>query len=478
MQRNLTHFARKGRQFKRLSKEINRLLDSGRFYQLAEEKQRSLASRLRTLYRRLARIIPARRLRLGLGAAAMLLGLGLGLGLTQPLQAQTFGAPVESPFNFTNITYFTLPSFADIDDDGDLDLFTTGYVDGESYYLTLRYYQNVGDAENPDFSAPVDAPFGIAEQNILNVSFVDIDDDGDLDAFMPQAYGNFLFRENTGTAQSPVFDAAQTNPFGLTPLSYFPFASFVDIDGDGDLDVISTEFYGVTYFFENTGTAAAPSFAAPVSDPFGILPPPASILRTIAFSDVDLDGDKDLMYFDFNGDYENSAIFYSENTGTPTAPAFAAGIQGPSGIFFSGYYISSPSFADTDADGDEDLFMGTYQAYGGLVYFENLAIVNALPTTADAEVTTMENIPYAFSANDFPFNDPDAGDVLESIRITGLTSVGSLTWDTPLSLTRRSRLRTSGCWSSPPMQASSATITTVSPSRYPMGPAMARTPGS
>ena len=423
MHRNFTPFARKVRQFRHLAKEVNRLLESGRFHQMAEEKQKSLASRLRTLYRKLSRVFPARQLRGALAGAALLLGLG-------SVQAQNFGAPVITPFNFSNITTVNFPTFADIDGDGDQDLFTSGYIYGSSEYLSLRFYENVGNAAVPDFSAPVDGPFGVSDLNIFTVSFVDIDDDGDLDLFLPQAgYGNMLFRENMGDADTPVFGASQLNPFGLVPVAYFPLASFVDIDNDGDLDLFVNEIYGVTKYFENTGTAAAPAFAAPVTNPFGIIPPTYAIVRTLDFSDVDLDGDQDMMYHELNGDYDNSAVFYSENTGTAAAPVFAAGVQSPSGIFFNGYYFAQPAFTDIDADGDEDLFMGTYNIYGGLVYFENLAIVNSLPITTDAEVTTMENIPYTFSAADFPFDDADAGDVLEGIRIAGLPGLGSLTYD-------------------------------------------------
>ncbi|MBK7335734.1 MAG: T9SS type A sorting domain-containing protein [Saprospirales bacterium] len=427
MQRNLTPFARKVRQFRRLAKEVGRLLDSGRFHRLAEDKQRSLVSKLRTLYRKLSRTFPTRQLRGAMGAASLV----LGLGMSQQVQAQNFGPAQATPFNFTNTTEFNLPTFADIDDDGDLDLLSTGYIYGASDYLTLRFYQNVGTSAVADFQAPVELPYGISDLNIFTPSFVDIDDDGDLDAFLPQAgYGNFLFRENTGTAAVPAFaPVPETNPFGLVPVAYFPIASFVDLDNDGDLDLFATEFYGNAKYFENTGTASAPAFAAPVSNPFGVVPPAYAIVRTFDFSDVDLDGDQDMIYYDLNGDYDNSAVFYSENTGTASAPAFAAGLQAPSGIFFNGGYLSQPAFADIDGDGDEDLFFGTYMTYGGLVYFENLGVPNSLPITTDAEVTTGENVPYSFAAGDFPFDDADTDDMLEGIRIASLPGLGSLTFD-------------------------------------------------
>jgi hypothetical protein len=399
------------------------MIADGRFHQLKQEKKRSLISKLRSLYRRLSQVFPARQLRGALAGAALLLGLGLG----QQAQAQTFGPGVEAPFNFPNTTEINLPFFVDIDGDGDLDILSSSYsYYGGSSYLTIHFFENIGTPTNPEFTGPVVNPFGIDNENVFNPIFVDIDGDGDYDLLMGQpGAGNFLFRENIGTPTNPQFGPTQQNPFGLTPVFYFPFFSFADIDGDGDFDIFATEFYGNTKYFQNIGTPSAPAFAAAVNNPFSLAPPAYAIIRTMAFADVDGDGDMDLIYHDLNGDEYNSAVYYAENVGSPTAPSFASGVNLPD-VFFNGYYIAQPAFADIDGDGDPDLFFGTYLDYGGLVYFENLSISNALPVTQDASVMTIKNVPYTFSADDFPFNDPD-GDALEGIRITGLTSVGSLT---------------------------------------------------
>ncbi|MCB9283329.1 MAG: VCBS repeat-containing protein [Lewinellaceae bacterium] len=423
MHRNLTPYARKVRQFRYLSKKVNRMLENGRFYQMEEGLQRHLIAKLRTLYRKLSLVFSARQLRGALAGAALLLGAGAA-------QGQTFGPQVVTPFNFTNIIAYNLPGFADIDGDGDKDLFVSGYVYGESEYFSLHFYENVGTPNAPDFAAPVDQAFGIDDLNMSNPVFVDIDNDGDVDLFMPQLYyGNIWFRENTGTDTAPVFAPTQTNPFGLGSLLLFPFISFVDIDHDGDYDMFATEFYAVTRFYENIGTPEAPNFAAPVNNPFGITAPPLAIIRTMDFSDVDNDGDQDLIYFDLDGEYYTSSVYFRENIGTPEAPVFDAPVQEPSGVFINGAYLVMPTFADIDNDGDEDLFFGAYLDYGGLFYYENLNSTNAIPLSDDAAVTTQENVPYVFSAADFPFNDADPGDMLEGIRITGLTSVGSLTYD-------------------------------------------------
>ncbi|MBN1798848.1 MAG: VCBS repeat-containing protein, partial [Spirochaetales bacterium] len=81
--------------------------------------------------------------------------------------------------------------------------------------------------------------------------FVDIDDDGDLDAFVGEANGNIIYFENNGSVDSPSFAAPVTNPFSLSDVGDYSIPEFVDIDDDGDLDAFIGEDFGDTYYFEN-----------------------------------------------------------------------------------------------------------------------------------------------------------------------------------------------------------------------------------
>ncbi len=59
-------------------------------------------------------------------------------------------------------------------------------------------------------------------------------------------------------------------------------------------------------------------------------------------------------------------------------------------------------------------------------------VVNTLPTAANGTVTTREDMPYAFAAARFGYADDD-GDVLSSVKITGLPTAGTLKLDgTPI----------------------------------------------
>ena len=422
MHRKSTPFARKVRQFKHLSKTINRLLDSGRYYELSRRRRQDLVFKLRRLYKKLRTVFSSGQLRRALAGAALI------FGLSQAGQAQTFGPEVVGPFNFQNSFSIHLPTFVDIDNDGDLDMVTSGYGDD---YLELFLVENTGTPQSPDFSVPQATPFGLTDQYILTPAFADIDGDGDQDLMLGGLYnygGGFIFHENTGTAENPVFGAAQFNPFGLTsiPAYYFSFPSFADIDNDGDFDLFASSYYGRIQFYENIGTAQSPSFSTPTTHPFGIVPnAPYSYFRAFDFADVDKDCDQDLLYYSYD-EYSTggSTIFYQENIGTPESPLFDAPVQEPFGIIYTGDYITQPAFADIDSDGDQDLFLGTYMAYGGLSFFENL-LDDSNPTSPGGEISVTEGWPHFFEASDFIINDPE-GNPLDAVRITSLPDLGTL----------------------------------------------------
>jgi hypothetical protein len=154
---------------------------------------------------------------------------------------------VANPFGLSNTYGFAIPEFADIDNDGDLDMFA-----GEGYG-NFQFFENTGTPSAPDFAAPVQNPFGIiAVYYIGTPRFADIDHDGDLDLFVGEYYGNFIYFQNTGNAESPAFDNPVTNPFGLVPTYYYNFPAFADLDNDGDMDILSGEYYGMFQYFKNT----------------------------------------------------------------------------------------------------------------------------------------------------------------------------------------------------------------------------------
>jgi len=179
---------------------------------------------------------------------------------------------------FSGFVSGALPEFADVDADGDLDLFYGG-ADGN-----LRFYENTGTATAGVWRAPDDFggsdsllvnPFGLVNTGIANsaIELGDVDLDGDLDAIVTGFAGGaatLVYYENTGTAESPFYQVADVNPFAGVDLSAMAEGSrpaLADIDGDGDLDLFIHEAQAVSdggiLFYENT---TPPSFDGTLGD--------------------------------------------------------------------------------------------------------------------------------------------------------------------------------------------------------------------
>ena len=163
--------------------------------------------------------------------------------------APTFTFEASNPFGLTDVGTFAAPTLADIDADGDLDAFVGNY-NGNTLF-----YRNTGTTAAPTFTLEATNPFGLTDVGFLAVpTFADIDGDGDLDAFVGNTDGDTLFYRNSGTATAPAFTLEATNPFGLTNVGSSAAPTFADIDGDGDLDAFVGNSDGNTGFFENTAT--------------------------------------------------------------------------------------------------------------------------------------------------------------------------------------------------------------------------------
>ncbi len=275
---------------------------------------------------------------------------------TGTAMAPAFAAAAINPFGLADAGTESNPAFADIDGDGDLDALI-----GENYGDTL-FFQNTGTAITPAFAAPVTNPFGLADVGFRSSpTLADIDGDGDLDALIGEFNGNTIFFQNTGTALAPAFAAPLANPFGFTDVGNSSSHAFGDIDGDGDLDALSGEGNGNTIFFRNTGTSLAPAFAAPPINAFGIAN--AGVTSSPALADIDGDGDLDALIGELNG----NTIFF-RNTGAAMAPAFAAPVSNPFGLANVGFR-GSPALVDIDGDGDTDALIG--ENFGSLFFFQN-----------------------------------------------------------------------------------------------------------
>jgi len=281
-----------------------------------------------------------------------------------------FSKPVVTPFGLPSLEMISFPCLVDIDDDGDLDAFIS---DSSGHVL---FYRNTGSASNPSFTKEGgEHPFGILENTTAVVprpTFVDIDNDGDLDLFLGDVNGDISYFQNTGTAENPTFTFQGFNLFGLLydlnvhQIATSPF--FADMDNDGDYDALIAVWPGNIYYYKNTGDSSSPKFTRMndyLIEPGGWDCPPY-------FVDIDTDGDLDC----FVGGFA-SAIVYYENIGNKREPQFGDSQTNPFGIAppegepnpENEACMAAPCFGDLDGDGDMDLLVG--YASGRICYFEN-----------------------------------------------------------------------------------------------------------
>jgi hypothetical protein len=251
-------------------------------------------------------------------------------------------------------------------------------------------------ASAQQFSSFIQNPFSLTffSQNAMPC-FVDLDGDGDMDMMAGSDTGNFRYYENIGNASSPNFASYQQNPFGLTFFSSDSSVSFADLDGDGDQDMFSGSESGNYRYYQNIGGASSPAFASFVQNPFQISM--FSSYSTPVFVDLDNDNDFDIMAGSDTGNFR-----YYENVGSSSSPQFASFQQNPFSLqFFS--QNSTPSFVDLDEDGDMDMFSGSDA--GNFRYYENIG--NSSSPSFASFVTNPFSITYFPSHSSPTFVDID-----------------------------------------------------------------------
>ena len=178
---------------------------------------------------------------------------------------------------------------------------------------------------------------------------------------------------NTGDNAQPVYAPPVALEADGQVLDNFgmPSPNFADFDGDGDLDLLCGEFLDGFTYYENTGTRTAPRYAAGrrLKAPDG--QPLAMDLEMIVPVAIDWDGDGDL---DLVVGQEDGRVALVENTGARAAdgtPQFLPPrfFQQEADEVKFGALVTPVAF-DWDGDGDEDLLCGNSAGYIGFI--ENL----------------------------------------------------------------------------------------------------------
>ncbi len=143
------------------------------------------------------------------------------------------------------------PEFADLDNDGDLDLLIgigESILGGPTPGITMGF-RNVGTSSSPIFSYYLPFVSGIADVGRNSYpALADLDSDGDLDLLIGRDLQTFVYYQNSGTPQAPQW-TQNASLFSIVESStYWKNPDFCDLDGDGDLDLIYGQSNGKLYF--------------------------------------------------------------------------------------------------------------------------------------------------------------------------------------------------------------------------------------
>lgn len=260
-----------------------------------------------------------------------------------------------SVFNPSGVPSFTFsqPRFADLDADGDQD-FLLGGSNSAPVYI-----KNTGSASSPQFTIGENITSVIPALNAEMAVCVDIDADGDLDVVTGGFTGLHLYL-NSGTPSQPLL-AEQPGFFPALGLGYNPVPDLADVDGDGDPDlVVGLSEDGGVRVYTNTGTPAAAQFSAAAAQTLGDI----GLYAYPVFCDLDGDGDQDILC----GRDAHGFVYY-QNNGNAGNPLWEANSALFTGLGNATYW-NSPDLADISGDGLPDLVFGT--ADGPLFYYLNI----------------------------------------------------------------------------------------------------------
>lgn len=260
---------------------------------------------------------------------------------------------------------YSNPDFVDIDGDGDLDLLV-GESGGRIYF-----YRNDGNSNTPVWTSvgyvADSAATTIDAGSYSSPKFIDIDGDGDYDLLVGESGGRIYFYRNDGNSNTPVWTSvgyvADSAAATIDAGSYCS-PDFVDIDGDGDLDIFTGESGGRIGLYNNDGDAGTPAWRLIVQY-IGYIGSSSSYSAP-CLTDIDNDGDGDLFIGDNNG-----LLFYYRNDGNNNAPIFTptGAVMDSTGSIIDAGTRSRPDFTDIDGDGDFDLFIG--ESYGYIYFYRN-----------------------------------------------------------------------------------------------------------
>lgn len=262
----------------------------------------------------------------------ILISLSLYSATSYSQETDSFTEDTSVPFQ--SVT-FSSSTFADVDGDGDQDVLITGFNNNERI---SKLYINDGDGTYTE-----EASAGIDGVSNSSIAFADVDNDIDLDLLITGGTGS------GASASSRITKLYLNDGSGnFTPSTnafdgvYLGSVAFADVDGDSDLDVLITGLnssnFATTKLYLNNGTGIFTEDTAVLF--------PGVLYSSVAFADVDGDDDQDVLITGNSGSSRISKLYLNDGSGT-----FTEDISVP----FIAVQYGAVAFADIDVDGDQDV---------------------------------------------------------------------------------------------------------------------------
>ena len=280
------------------------------------------------------------------------------------------------------------PVFFDYNNDSLMDIIVANYgyyTESGNYNSQLALYENVGDVSNPEFEWVTDDFSDLGTLNFENniiPTFGDLDGDGDQDMIVVDSNGNIHLLNNI------YFNS--TSNFFINTIEYFDidvgsFASpfLIDLDRDGDLDLIIGSRQGQIFHYNNEGTPSEANFVL-ANEQFGNINLTDSVYGTAYTTPTMIDGEYG--YELFVGT-EKGPLFHYTNIDDNLDGSFEE--ISDNIILYSKGIRSVPAIYDLNNDGWNDMLLGIYTGGVHLLWGSNTNI--SIPETASNQIKIYPN---------------------------------------------------------------------------------------
>ena len=260
---------------------------------------------------------------------------------------------------------------------------------------TLAYYQNTGTASTPVLTYIDDDYLNLSSANngLRSIpTFGDLDNDGDQDMLLAIENGSLIYYQNQSVGSGAVFGTGipgYTDASGaVINVGTFSAPQLFDVDNDGLIDLVLGKRTGELVFYKNTGTASVPAFTLTNTTLGGV-----DVTGTSGNPDgyavphfIRKSGETFLFVGNFDG-----TINHFENIDGNLGSGQSFDLVSNSYLGINAEAYAACWITDLDNDGNLDLYLG--QDLGGIYRFEHdsSSTIGLIEYESNVELTLYPN---------------------------------------------------------------------------------------